>query len=75
MTLINEQTQQDMQFCLFSATIPSWVKNVASNYLKKNYRIVDLAKDLKNKTAKEVRHLKIECGYHNRLAVLADLCT
>jgi ATP-dependent RNA helicase DDX21 len=66
--------QQDLQLCLFSATIPGWVRKVASDHLKRNYRIVDLAKDLKNKTAQTVNHLAINCPFHNRLAVLADLC-
>lgn len=65
--------ETDLQICLFSATIPSWVRDVARNYLKKDYRIVDLAKNLKNKTAQTVNHLAINCPFHNRLAVLADL--
>ena len=66
--------QGSIQICLFSATIPGWVKDVARDHLKRNYRIIDLAKDLKNKTAKQVNHLAINCPYHNRLAVLADIC-
>lgn len=41
--------------------------------MKKNFQLVDLAQDLKNKTAKEVAHLAIECPYHNRLTALADV--
>ena len=63
-----------LQICLFSATIPYWVKQMANEFLKRNYILVDLAKDLKNKTAQTVNHLAINCPYHNRLAVLADLC-
>jgi len=51
-----------LQMCLFSATLPSWVKQVARTYMHK-YKIVDLAQDLKNKTAKEVSHLAIDCPY------------
>lgn len=35
--------------------------------------VVDLAVDLKNKTAKEVNHLAIECPYQNRMSALADV--
>ena len=49
--------------CLFSATIPGWVKTIARQYMKKNLRVVDLAQDLKNKTAKKVLHLAIDCPY------------
>jgi superfamily II DNA/RNA helicase len=59
--------------CLFSATIPSWVKQLARTYMKKNFKIVDLAQDLKNKTAKDVTHLAIDCPYQNRMSALADV--
>lgn len=72
-TVKHEVNPVDLQLCLFSATIPAWVRDVAREHLKRNYRIVDLAKDLKNKTARTVNHLAINCPYHNRLAVLADL--
>lgn len=51
-----------LKMCLFSATIPSWVKQLSRVYMK-NPRIIDLCHDLKNKTAKEVQHLAIECPY------------
>lgn len=65
--------KEALQICLFSATIPSWVKQIARQYMKKGFRIVDLAQDLKNKTAKAVSHLAIECPYQNRMSALADI--
>ena len=58
-----ECNTSQLQMCLFSATIPSWVKGIARQYMKKNLRVVDLAQDLKNKTAKKVQHLAIDCPY------------
>jgi len=58
---------------LFSATIPRWVRDVAAAHMKKSVRIVDLAMDLKNKTAVNVQHLAIQCPYQNRLSALADI--
>ena len=43
--------------------------------MKQSVRIVDLAMDLKNKTAREVAHLAIQCPFQNRLAALADILT
>lgn len=63
---------KQLQMCLFSATLPSWVKQVAKTYMTR-YKIVDLAQDLKNKTAKEVSHLAIDCPYQNRMSALADV--
>jgi superfamily II DNA/RNA helicase len=34
---------------------------------------MDLVSSLKNKTAKTVAHLTINCPYHNRIAALADI--
>jgi len=58
---------------LFSATFPSWIKAVARDFMGPNYKVADLAKDLKNKTSKTVNHLAINCPYHNRLSALADV--
>lgn len=63
------------QVCLFSATIPYWVKQLARQYMTKGYKIVDLAQDLKNKTARDVEHLAVECPYFNRISALADILT
>jgi superfamily II DNA/RNA helicase len=34
---------KDLQICLFSATVPSWVRSVAIQHMKEKCRIVDLA--------------------------------
>ena len=49
------------------------MKNVAKEHLKKNYRVIDLVENLKNKTSQTVNHLSISCPYHNRTAALADV--
>lgn len=54
LSTIKHQCRNDVQICLFSATIPRWVRDVAQYHMKKNLRIVDLCQDLKNKTAKNV---------------------
>jgi ATP-dependent RNA helicase DDX21 len=35
--------------------------------------MLDLVTNLKNKTAKTVEHLAINCPYHNRVSALADI--
>jgi len=62
-----------LQICLFSATVPKWVREVAAAHMRKDLRIVDLAQDLKNKTARNVQHLAISCPYQNRISALADI--
>jgi len=67
------QCGPDLQILLFSATIPRWVRDVASAHMKPGLRIVDLAQELKNKTARNVSHLAIQCPFQNRLSALADI--
>jgi len=40
----------DLQFLLCSATVPRWIKDMANSYLKPNWKMIDLAKDLKTRT-------------------------
>lgn len=58
---------------LFSATVPSWVTSLARNYLNPAWKMIDLAKDLKAKTQKNINHISISCPYHNRMQSLADV--
>jgi ATP-dependent RNA helicase DDX21 len=70
---VRRQCKEDLQVCLFSATIPGWVRSVANYHMKQNARIIDLVNELKNKTARTVQHLAISCPYQNRLSALADV--
>jgi superfamily II DNA/RNA helicase len=48
----SKNRKSKIQVCLFSATIPRWVIDIARQYMSKDFKIVDLAKNLRNKTAK-----------------------
>jgi len=41
--------------------------------MKRDLKMVDLAKDLQNKTSRTVSHLAINCPFHNRMSTLADI--
>lgn len=70
---VEKQCKKKPQFLLFSATIPFWVKKIAASYLDPNYKFIDLAKNLKNKTAKEVSHVMIPCEDENKVNALGDV--
>lgn len=70
---VRSQCDADLQICLFSATIPGWVRSVAAQHMKRDCKVVDLVKDLKNKTATTVSHLAVNCPYANRVSALADI--
>lgn len=53
----------ELQTCLFSATLPDWINDVAHEFMKPDKVVVDLAQDLTNKTAKNIRHLALEVAW------------
>merc|ERR1712136_374463 len=50
------------QTLLFSATVPSWVRNIANKYLEvDNLKEIDLVGDQDNQTSSTVDHLAVRC--------------
>jgi len=47
---VKESTTSPPQFMLFSATVPGWIQNLANTYLRPGWKMIDLAKNLKDKT-------------------------
>lgn len=43
LSVVRTQQGRDLQICLFSATVPAWVRDVARIHMKKNLTSVDLA--------------------------------
>lgn len=75
MEKVNEVREGDIQIGLFSATVPSWVRDIALEFMKPDFRVVDLAQDLSNKTAKNVKHLAMECPWEDRIDALGKIIT
>lgn len=60
------------QMLLFSATMPSWVEEVASKYMNKP-KTVNLVSNSDNKTSVTVNHLAIRCMWQNRNDIIGDI--
>jgi len=60
------------QTLLFSATVPSWVKNTAKKY-SKDMKQIDFIGSTINKSSTTVQHKAIKCSYHERPATLKDV--
>lgn len=73
MRTIKAAGPRDLQCLMFSATVPKWVHQIASMFLKPNYGLIDLVSSLKNKTSKTVQHLAINVPWYNRASALADI--
>ena len=53
--------------------MPPWVHEIASKFLKKDRVIIDLVKNLGNKTSEDVTHLAINCPYFQRTEAIGDV--
>ncbi|KAL6780947.1 hypothetical protein ACKKBG_A09135 [Auxenochlorella protothecoides x Auxenochlorella symbiontica] len=63
----------DIQTLLFSATLPPWVKQITTRFLKPNHATVDLVGTEKMKASTSVRHLLLPCHWSQRAEVTQDL--
>jgi ATP-dependent RNA helicase DDX21 len=70
---IEKPVADKMQKMMFSATFPLKVTEMAQAWMSKDYVEVDLAKDLTNKTAKNVNHISMNVTGKDRISVLADI--
>ncbi len=50
---------EEVQFLLFSATIPQWIDKIALNFMKKDLIRINMIKNSEVKTSKTVKHLSI----------------
>ena len=57
--ILGKCTRDDRQTCLFSATLPAWVREVAPTYMRTAPTIVDLVGDNTTAASTDVRHLAI----------------
>ena len=58
--------------CLFSATVPKQIRQVAAKFLKK-YELIDLVGDQDAQTARRVNHYALRCDSRARPGMLGDL--
>lgn len=62
-----------VQTLLFSATLPVWVKQISSRFLKSDKKTVDLVSDQKMKASTSVRHIVIPCSASARAELIPDI--
>ncbi len=67
------KSEQKVQKCLFSATVPSWVQKVARSYLVDPVSVDLVGTDGSTAASKTVRHLAIACDPRERGSVLSDV--
>lgn len=58
---------------LFNATLPDWVKHIASKFLKPNKKTIDLVGNEKMKASTNVRHFVLPCSSTARAQVIPDI--
>jgi hypothetical protein len=54
--------------------MPDWVQQIIREQMSKDRVFIDLCKNLKNKAAKTIEHLKIDIRGQNRIFALSQIC-
>ncbi|XP_059667005.1 DEAD-box ATP-dependent RNA helicase 7-like [Cornus florida] len=62
-----------VQTLLFSATLPVWVKNISSRFLKQEKKTVDLVGNEKVKASTSIRHIVLPCSSSARSQLIPDI--
>ncbi|KAG6754426.1 hypothetical protein POTOM_042465 [Populus tomentosa] len=62
-----------VQTLLFSATLPDWVKNISSRFLKPTKKTIDLVGNEKMKASTNVRHIVLPCSTAAMPQVIPDV--
>ncbi|KAL2527122.1 DEAD-box ATP-dependent RNA helicase 7 [Abeliophyllum distichum] len=62
-----------VQTLLFSATLPEWVKHIASKFQKRDKKTADLVGNEKMKASISVRHIVLPCSSAARSQLIPDI--
>lgn len=62
-----------VQTLLFSATLPPWVKEIASRFLKSDKKTIDLVGNEKMKASTNVRHIVLPCSKSALAQLIPDI--
>mmetsp|Transcript_31634 Transcript_31634/g.78297 ORF Transcript_31634/g.78297 Transcript_31634/m.78297 type:complete len:679 (-) Transcript_31634:409-2445(-) len=71
--ILGRCTHAERQTCLFSATMPAWVREVAPKYMRPNPKMVDLVGDSAVKASEDVRHIAIPSHWSTRASTINDV--
>jgi len=72
---ILQDCPESRQTFLFSATMPSWVKQITKKFLKPGHVVVDLVGDSKQKLADTIDLMSCAVSHSNRTSIVMDLVT
>ena len=60
-------TDKKLQYLLFSATVPQWVKTTANEFLSKDYKFVDMVQSEDIATPKNIKHIMYKVDYESQI--------
>jgi ATP-dependent RNA helicase DDX21 len=70
----NSRTTDNLQFLLFSATVPHWVSSVAKDFMSKNYYYINMIQNTGNQTSETIQHLRLRCfNFVNKMENMQSL--
>lgn len=73
MKMIKKTRKNEIQYLMFSATVPKWVSGIAKDYMKKNHYFVNMVRDDVNQTVDTVEHLKLFTkDFRQKIEMISD---
>ena len=70
---VNKVAYKKPQSLLFSATVPIWVERIASRFMNKQKKLIDLIKDAEIKTSKTISHCSMNMKYKDIVPLMKDI--
>ena len=68
-----QETENELQVLLFSATLPEWIQTAIRNYMNKDHHRVDLIGNQRLKASETVKHYCVPSHWSNRANILGDI--
>lgn len=63
----------NLQYLLFSATIPSWVSKIAQEFLNRDYVYINMVQKNLEQTSTTVQHFKVKCkNFADKVSSISD---
>ena len=63
-----------IQYLLFSATVPPWVKHIAKDFMQSDYYYINMIRNNLNQTSETIEHFKMKIRNNNeKIKIIKDL--
>ena len=68
-----KEKAEKVQICLFSATIPEWINEIASENMQEDLVKIDMTVEASNRANKKIKHMMLEVRYDQIIKTIKPL--